>query len=129
MQITMAVISVDDQHKALQFYTKKLGFTKKTDMDFGPLRWLTVSAPEGIEGVELVLEKTDFPPAKAYQKARYDAGIPAIAFTTHDIQKEFAQLESRGVKCLGEPREMGPLKSVTFEDGCGNLVSLVQAAG
>jgi 4-hydroxyphenylpyruvate dioxygenase-like putative hemolysin len=128
MQITMSVISVDDQDNALEFYTGKLGFTKKTDMNMGPLRWLTVSSPEGAEGVELVLEKTDFPPAKTYQKARFDAGIPAIAFTSSDIHTEYAQLKERGVTCRGAPRDMGPFTSFSFEDGCGNLLSLVQPA-
>ena len=128
MQITMAVISVDDQDRALQFYTKKLGFTKKTDMNMGPLRWLTVSSPEGAEGVELVLEKTDFPPSKIYQQARFDAGIPAIAFNSSDIRAEYARLKECGVECRGEPHDMGPFTSLSFEDGCGNLVSLVQPA-
>ena len=126
MQITMSVISVDDQDNALEFYTRKLGFTKKTDMNMGPLRWLTVSSPEGAEGVELVLEKTEFPPSKIYQKARFDAGIPAIAFTSSDIHAEYARLKERGVTCRGVPQAMGPFISFSFEDGCGNVLGLVQ---
>ena len=126
MQITMSVISVDDQDNALEFYTRKLGFTKKTDMNMGPLRWLTVSSPESSEGVELVLEKTEFPPSKIYQKARFDAGIPAIAFTSSDIHAEYARLKERGVTCRGVPQAMGHFISCSFEDGCGNVLGLVQ---
>jgi predicted enzyme related to lactoylglutathione lyase len=128
MQIRMSVISVDDQDNALEFYTRKLGFTKTTDMNMGQLRWLTVSSPEGADGVELVLEKTEFPPSKTYQKARFDAGIPAIAFTSSDIHAEYARLKERGVTCRGEPHDMGSFTAVSFEDGCGNLLSLVQPA-
>lgn len=128
MKIAMTVISVDDQDKALQFYTNKLGFFKKTDMNLGPLRWLTVSSPEGAEGVELVLEKTEFPPSRVYQKARYEAGIPVVAFNSSDIQAEYRRLKERGVAVRGEPNDMGPFITLSFEDGCGNLLSLVQTA-
>ena len=82
MQIRLASITVDDQEKALGFYTGKLGFVKRADIAMGPIRWLTVSSPEGADGVELLLEKMDFPPSQIYQQARFNAGIPAVAFTS-----------------------------------------------
>ena len=92
----------------------------------GEYRWLTVTSPDGVEGVELVLEPMAFPPARAYQKALFEAGIPATAFTTQDIAAEVERLKARGVKFRGEPQEMGPIKVVVFEDTCGNLINLVQ---
>jgi catechol 2,3-dioxygenase-like lactoylglutathione lyase family enzyme len=128
MQIKITTIPVDDQDKALDFYTTKLGFTKKADIPIGPLRWLTVSSPEGANGVELVLQKTDFPPSRVYQKARFDADIPAAAFISGDVHAEYALLKERGVKFRGTPQNLGPITAVVFEDGCGNLVNLVQPA-
>jgi len=126
MKITMANIIVTDQDKALSFYTTKLGFVKKADVDMGPLRWLTVASPEGVDGVELILEKDDFPPARTYQQARFGAGIPVVAFTSRDIQAEYQKLKKAGVQFRGEPQPLGPIISAVFEDGCGNLVHLVQ---
>ena len=85
MQIKLTSVMVDDQDKALEFYTTKLGFVKTHDIPMGPFRWLTVTAPEGAEGVDLVLEPMAFPPAKIFQKALFEAGIPATAFITSDI--------------------------------------------
>jgi catechol 2,3-dioxygenase-like lactoylglutathione lyase family enzyme len=126
MQIRLTSVNVDDQDKALAFYTEILGFEKKADMPMGPFRWLTVTAPEGAAGVELVLEPMGFEPAKAYQKAAFAAGIPATAFITHDIDAEYRRLKALGVKFRGEPTKMGPIVTVLFEDGCGNLINLVQ---
>ena len=95
----------------------------------GPFRWLKVSAPEGAAGVELVLEPMGFPPARDYQKALYEAGIPATAFMTDDIAAEFERLKAQGVRFRGEPQSMGPITAVTFEDTCGNLINLVQPPG
>ena len=92
MQIRLTSVMVDDQDKALRFYTSVLGFVKKVDMPMGPFRWLTVTAPEGAEGVELVLEPMGFEPAKDFQKALFGAGIPATAFITRDIQAEYLSL-------------------------------------
>ena len=89
-------------------------------------RWLTVTSPEGVAGVELVLEPMAFPPAKVFQKALYDAGIPATAFFTGDIQSEYSRLKDLGVVFRGEPTNMGPVMAVAFEDTCGNLLHLVQ---
>lgn len=126
MRINLSSVTVDDQEKALQFYTEKLGFVKKTDLPIGEYRWLTVTSPEGVEGVELVLEPMGFPPSRDYQKALYEAGIPITAFISKDIQAEYKLLKSRGVVFRGEPQNMGNITSVLFEDTCGNLVNLVQ---
>ena len=127
MQIRLASITVDDQQKALRFYTEKLGFQKKADIPMGPqYRWLTVTSPEGAEGVELALEPLGFEPSKAYQKALYEANIPATAFLTTDIEAEPARLKAAGVTLRGEVVDMGPIKAIMFEDTCGNLIHLVQ---
>jgi predicted enzyme related to lactoylglutathione lyase len=128
MQIKLASIPVDDQTKALQFYTTVLGFKKQTDITMGTFRWLTVSSPDGVAGVELVLEPMGFPPAGIYQKARFEAGMPSTAFFTRDIAAEFHRLKSLGVSFRGEPTRMGPITAVLFEDTCGNLINLVQPA-
>lgn len=127
MQITLTSIFVEDQDRALQFYTEVLGFEKKHDIPMGEFRWLTVTSPEGVSGVELVLEPMAFPPARVYQKALYDAGIPITAFMSADINAEFQRLKDRGVIFRGEPTEMGPVTIVLFEDTCGNLINLAQA--
>ena len=129
MEIRFVSVMVSDQDKALQFYTETLGFKKMADIPMGPFRWLTVTAPEGAEGVELVLEPMNFSPAQAYQKALFEAGIPATAFITRDIHVDVARLKSLGVVFRGEPVNMGPITSVLFEDTCGNLINLVQPAG
>ncbi len=126
MQIKLASVLVDDQEIALRFYTDVLGFVKRADIPMGPFRWLTVSSPEGAEGVELVLEPMAFAPAQTYQKALFAAGIPATAFITKDIATEYERLKKHGVKFRGEPVNMGPITAVVFEDTCGNLINLVQ---
>ena len=126
MRINLSSVLVDDQEKALKFYTQKLGFVKMADIPMGEYRWLTVTSPEGSKGVELVLEPMGFPPAREYQKALYEAGIPLTAFLTDDIAGEVQRLKASGVVFRGEPQETGPIKSVIFEDTCGNLINLVQ---
>jgi len=126
MQIRLATVMVDNQENALRFYTAVLGFVKNKDIPMGPFRWLTVSSPEGAEGVELVLEPMGFVPAQTYQKALFAAGIPATAFLTSDIQSEYGRLKALGVSFRGEPKSMGPILAVLFEDTCGNLINLVQ---
>jgi catechol 2,3-dioxygenase-like lactoylglutathione lyase family enzyme len=128
MQIKITSVMVANQDHALHFYTSILGFTKEKDIPMGPFRWLTVSSPEGAAGVELVLEPMAFPPARDYQKALFEAGIPATAFITNDIAGEFQRLKERGVHFRGEPAKMGPITAVVFEDTCGNLINLVQPA-
>ena len=126
MRLKFMSITVDDQAKALAFYTDKLGFVKCADIPMDEYRWLTVVSPDGLPGVELVLEPLAFPPARVYQKALYDAGIPATAFVTRDIAREVELLRANGVAFRGEPRTMGPITAVLFEDTCGNLINLVQ---
>jgi catechol 2,3-dioxygenase-like lactoylglutathione lyase family enzyme len=129
MQIKFTSILVDNQSKALSFYTEVLGFRKHSDIPMGEYRWLTVVSPDGVPGAEVVLEPLGFPPAKAWQKALFEAGIPATAFISTDVDAEFKRLTARGVKFRGEPQQMGPIKAVTFEDTCGNLINLVQPPG
>ncbi len=126
MQIRLASIMVDNQENALRFYTTILGFVKNKDIPMGQFRWLTVSSPEGAEGVELVLEPIGFAPAQTYQQALFAAGIPATAFLTNDIHAEYLRLKALGVSFRGEPKSMGPIIAVLFEDTCGNLINLVQ---
>ncbi len=126
MKINLSSVLVDDQEKALKFYTEVLGFVKKSDIPMGDFRWLTVTAPDGIEGIELVLEPMGFQPAVTYQLALFEAGIPLTAFLTNDIQAEYNRLKDRGVTFRGEPQTMGSITTVLFEDTCGNLINLVQ---
>lgn len=128
MQIKLASVLVDNQDNALRFYTNILGFVKKEDIPMGEFRWLTVSSLEGAVGVQLVLEPMGFLPAKTYQKALYDAGIPATAFITTDIHAEYRRFKELGVNFRGEPVSMGAITTVLFEDTCGNLINLVQPA-
>ena len=128
MQITLTSVMVEDQDQALRFYTTVLGFEKKQDIPMGEFRWLTVSSPEGAAGVELVLEPMGFPPARVYQKALFEASIPATAFISKDVATEYQRLKALGVRFRGEPVNMGPITTVLFEDGCGNLINLVQPA-
>lgn len=92
----------------------------------GEMRWLTVTAPEGASGVELVLETNAFPPAKEAQNILFEAGFPATVLTTDDIEAEYERLKKLGVKFRGEPKNIGPVTFVPFEDTCGNLINLVQ---
>lgn len=126
MQLKFISVMVEDQEHALQFYTSVLGFEKMADIPMGEYRWLTVTSPDGIEGVELVLEPMGFEPARVFQKALFDAGIPATAFITADLRAEADRLKARGVVFRSEPQEMGPIISAVFEDTCGNLINLVQ---
>lgn len=126
MRINLSSVLVDDQEKALRFYTEVLGFVKMADLPMGEYRWLTVVSPEGAEGVELVLEPMAFAPARTYQRALFEAGIPLTAFLTSDIRGEYERLMAKGVSFRGEPQSMGPITAVLFEDNCGNLINLVQ---
>ena len=106
MKITVTSVMVDDQAKALKFYTDVLGFQKKTDVLAGEYRWLTVVSPDAPNGVELLLEPLGFPPAKTFQKALFDAGIPLTSFGIDDCKQEYERLEKLGVKFRGEPTNM-----------------------
>jgi catechol 2,3-dioxygenase-like lactoylglutathione lyase family enzyme len=125
MQIRHVIIKVDDQDKALAFYTSVLGFRKSQDRA-GRVRWLTVTSPQGPKGVELVLESNTPAPARASQKALYDAVFPAAILSTKDIAAEFQRLKSLGVKFRGKPKKMGSSTFVFFDDTCGNFIVLLQ---
>ena len=129
MQIKFVSIMVRDQGAALDFYTHVLGFEKMADLPMGEYRWLTVTSPDGIAGVELVLEPMGFSPAREYQQAMFDAGKPALALITQDIQADYDRLTNLGVKFRNEPQSMGVITAAVFEDTCGNLINLVQPAG
>lgn len=126
MKIQLASVLVDDQEKALRFYTKVLGFVKKQDIPLGAYKWLTVVSPEGHDDVELLLEPNENPAAKTFQKAIHEQGIPLTAFAVGNIQKEYERLKALGVAFRGEPKQMGPTKVVVFDDTCGNLIQLYQ---
>lgn len=126
MQFKFMSVMVEDQERALKFYTSVLGFQKMADISMGKYRWLTVTSPDGIEGVELVPEPLGFPPARTYQKALFEAGIPSAAFITRNIGAEFERLKSLGVRFRAEPKKMGAITAATFEDTCGNIINLVQ---
>ena len=126
MRIALCSLLVDDQEKALDFYTRKLGFIKKNDIPAGEFRWLTVVSPEGPGDVELVLEPNANPAAKAYQAALFEQGIPLTAFAVKDIHAEYARLKERGVVFRSEPFAVGPTTIALFEDTCGNLIQIYQ---
>ena len=127
MRIKLTSVFVSDQEKALQFYTEVLGFAKKTDIPTGKDRWLTVVSPEGPGDVELLLEPMGFDPARTYQKALFDGGIPLTSFGVDDIEKEHARLEKLGVRFKTKPTKMGPVTLAVLDDTCGNLIQIVQA--
>ena len=126
MKVVVTSVMVDDQEKAAKFYTDVLGFVIKTDIPLGRFKWLTVVSPEQNNGVEILLEPMEFPPAKTFQKALFDAGIPWTSFGVDDIEKEYEKLEKKGVKFKSKPTSMGSVKIAVFEDTCGNLIQMAQ---
>jgi glyoxylase I family protein len=128
MRIKLTSLMVDDQDKALKFYTEVLGFQKKHEIPVGEYKWLTVVSPEGPGDVELSLEPNANPAAKAFQEAMFAQGIPLAAFEVSDIQKEYGRLRSHGVAFVREPTQAGPVMIATFSDSCGNLIQLYQPA-
>jgi len=126
MKIKITSLPVSNQDKALAFYTNILGFVKKKEIPMGEHRWLTVVSREEQDGVELVLEPMGFEPAKVYQKALFDAGIPWTAFFVEDVQKEYERLIALGVKFSMKPTPMGPVTLAVFDDTCGNNIQVVQ---
>lgn len=127
MRIKMTSVFVDDQAKALKFYTEVLGFQKKMDMPAGDFKWVTVVSPEDPDGVELLLEPNDNDAAKTYQKAIYEQGIPITSFVVDDIQGEYESLRKQGVEFSVDPTEAGPVTFAIFDDTCGNLIQISQA--
>ena len=126
MKIKLSSVFVEDQAKALEFYTEVLGFVKKTDIPVGEFRWLTVVSSEGPDDIELLLEPNDNPAASTYQKAIYEQGIPITAFSTDDIQEEYHRLKELGVAFTLEPTDSGETTIALFDDTCGNLIQLYQ---
>ncbi|MEO5893534.1 MAG: VOC family protein [Ferruginibacter sp.] len=126
MKIKLTSVMVDDQEKALKFYTEILGFIKKTDVPLGEHKWLTVVSKEEQDGVELLLEPMGFAPSRDFQRALFDAGIPLTAFHVDDVEKEYARMVGAGVIFSMPPTAMGPVKLVVFNDTCGNNIQLVQ---
>jgi predicted enzyme related to lactoylglutathione lyase len=126
MKIKVTSIFVDDQDKALAFYTGVLGFVKKQDVPVGQFKWLTVTSSEEPDGVELLLEPNDNPAAATFQQAIFQQGISATLFFVEDIQAEFERMKALGVRFTMEPTSMGPTTVAMFDDTCGNLIQLVQ---
>jgi catechol 2,3-dioxygenase-like lactoylglutathione lyase family enzyme len=124
MRINLASVLVDDQEKALRFYTDVLGFVKKTEVPLGEHRWLTVVSPEDPDGVELVLEPDAHPAARPFKDALVADGIPFTSFAVADVQAEFDRLKGLGVTFTQEPVVMGPVTTAVFDDTCGNLIQI-----
>jgi catechol 2,3-dioxygenase-like lactoylglutathione lyase family enzyme len=126
MRINLASVWVDDQAKALSFYTDVLGFVKKTDVPTGEYRWLTVVSPEAPDGVELLLEPDNHPAAKSFKAALVEDGIPFTSFAVDDVRREFDRLSGLGVRFTQEPTDMGPVTTAVLDDTCGNLIQIAR---
>ncbi|WP_309066038.1 VOC family protein [Microbacterium sp.] len=127
-RIQVTSVFVDDQQKALDFYTQKLGFLPKTDVPAGEYRWLTVVGADAPDGVELLLEPDDHPAAQAYKKAIVEDGIVAATFGVDDVFAAHRELEAQGVVFTQPPTAMGPMNTVVLDDTCGNLIMLASPA-
>ena len=129
MRIKLTSIMVDDQEKAVRFYTDVLGFQKKHDIPVGEYRWITVVSSEGPDDLELALEPNANPAGKAFQDAMFEQGIPIAAFEVSDIANEFDRLSAKGVVFTRKPASAGPVIIAVMADTCGNLIQLYQANG
>ena len=127
LRIVVTSVFVEDQNKALSFYTDVLGFVKKTDIPLGEARWITVASAADPDGVELLLEPNSNPVAKAYQERVKGQGIPVTSFAVEDVQAEYERLTGLGVQFTQEPMEMGPVTTAVFDDTSGNLIQIAQA--
>src|SRR5688500_5047105 len=116
MRINVCSVLVDDQDKALAFYTEVLGFVKKTDVPVGEYKWLTVVSPDALDGVELLLEPDGHPAAKPFKQALVPDGIPWTSFAVDDVQSEFERMDKLGVKFTQPPTPMGPVTTAVFDD-------------
>jgi catechol 2,3-dioxygenase-like lactoylglutathione lyase family enzyme len=125
VKIYITSVFVDDQAKALRFYTEILGFTKKDDVPLGEARWLTVVSPQDPDGPELLLEPDGHPAVRPYKEALVADGIPAASFAVDDVAAEAERLQGLGVKFTQEPLTMGPVVTAVFDDTCGNLIQIV----
>jgi predicted enzyme related to lactoylglutathione lyase len=126
VKIKITSIYVDDQEKALRFYTDVLGFSKKNDFSQGSYRWLTVVSPEQPDGVELQLALNDNPVASTYQQAIFEQGQPAVMFNTDDVRADYARIKAHGAAFTMEPTEVTGSIIATLNDTCGNLIQLTQ---
>jgi predicted enzyme related to lactoylglutathione lyase len=126
MKIKLTSVYVDDQNKALRFYTEVLGFVKKADFSQGPFRWLTVASAEEPEGTELQLALNDNPAAKTFQQAQFQQGQPAAMFFTDDLKADYERMKSRGAEFTMPPTDVTGSKIAKVTDGCGNLIQITQ---
>ena len=126
MKIYVTSVLVDDQEKALQFYTNVLGFVKKNDIPLGEARWLTVVSPENAAGPELLLEPDSHPAVGPFKEALAADGIPVTSFAVDDVNAEFQRLRGLGVQFTQEPLEMGGVTTAVFDDTCGNLIQIAK---
>ena len=129
MRINLAGVLVDDQEKALRFYTDVLGFVKKHDIPMGEDRWLTVVSPQDPDGTELVLEPSSHPAVKPFKEALVADGIPYTSFAVDDVKAEYERLRGLGVRFTQEPVDMGPVTTAVLDDTCGNLIQIAHQAG
>ena len=128
MKIKLTSVYVDDQDKALRFYTEVLGFAKKADFSSGPFRWLTIASPEEPDGTELQLARNDYPAAKAYQQAMFQQGQPAAMFYTDDVKGDYERIRARGAEFTVPPTDVTASTIARLNDTCGNLIQLTQLA-
>src|ERR1700746_2347930 len=128
MKIKITSVFVDDQEKALRFYTQVLGFAKKADFSNGPYRWLTVASPEDPDGAELQLALNDNPAAKAYQQAIFQQGQPAAMFFTDDVEADYQRMKARGAEFTMPPKDVTASKIAMLNDTCGNIIQVTQLA-
>ncbi|MFI6509946.1 VOC family protein [Streptosporangium sp. NPDC050855] len=124
MRIHLSSVFVDDQDKALRFYTDVLGFVKKTEVPLGEHRWLTVVSPDDPDGTELVLEPDEHPAVRPFKTALVEDGIPVTSFAVDDVHAEFERLRGLGVRFTQEPLDMGPVTTAVLDDTCGNLIQI-----
>jgi catechol 2,3-dioxygenase-like lactoylglutathione lyase family enzyme len=124
MRIHLASVLVDDQERALRFYTEVLGFEKKSDVPLGEFRWITVVSPDEPDGTELLLEPDEHPAAKPFKEALVADGIPFTSFAVDDVRTETERLRALGVRFTQEPAEMGPVTTAVLDDTCGNLIQI-----
>ncbi len=129
MRINLTSVLVDDQEKALRFYTEVLGFQEKANVPLGEHRWITVVSPEDPDGTQLVLEPDEHPAVKPFKKALVADGIPFTSFAVDDVRAEYERLRGLGVHFTQEPADMGPVTTAVLDDTCGNLIQIVHRAG
>ena len=129
VRINLTSVLVDDQDKALKFYTEVLGFTTKHDIPMGEHRWITVVSPDDPDGTELVLEPDSHPAVRPFKEALASDGIPFTSFAVDDVAAEFARPQALGVRFTQEPVDMGPVTTAVLDDTCGNLIQIAHQAG